>query len=154
MIQYVSRMLLALCLLTAFGAVAAQAQIESDVTIEASIPYSFIAGNTTLPAGKYAIKALDDEPGVLEIRSADNRTAVFVETESAQANQPPGKSELVFNKVGDKYFLAQVWLEGDPDGNQIAKSRMEKKLEAGGVSAERQTVALVKKHGKGNKKAF
>src|SRR5258707_892767 len=121
MIQYVKKIFVASCLLMAFGAVAAQAQIESDVTIEANIPYSFIVGNTTLPAGKYAIKALDNDPGVLEIRSADNRTAVFIETESAQANQEPSKSELVFNKVGDKYFLAQVWLEGHKDGNQIAK---------------------------------
>jgi hypothetical protein len=125
------------------AAMAARAQIDSDVTIEANIPYAFVVRDTTLPAGRYTIKVADEftDLNVLEIRSHDGHMAVLFDTESKQANRAPSKSELLFDKIGDKYFLSQVFLEGDNSGNQLIKSRMEKKLEDSGRNAERQSVA-------------
>ena len=127
-----SKLFLSLCLVMGLGAaLAAQAQIESDMTIEANIPHAFIVRDTTLPAGKYTIKVANayDNLNLLEIRSANGRTAVFFETEDIQANRAPGKSELVFDTIGDNYFLSQVFLKGYNSGNQLAKSRMQQKLE-------------------------
>ena len=140
----VTKLFLSLCLVMGFGAaMAARAQIESDATIEANIPYAFVVRDTTLPAGRYTIKVADKSAdlNVLEIRSRDGHTAVLFDTEGIQADRGPGKSELIFNKMGDKYFLSQVFLKGDNSGNQLIKSRMEKKLEDGGLKAERQSVA-------------
>jgi len=120
MFRNLGKMFLALSLLVVAGAVTARAQIESDVTIEANIPFAFIVNDTTLPAGKYTIKSLDiNEPTVLELRSVDGQTSVLFNTESAQAEQTPNKSELVFDKIGGKYFLSQVWLEGSDSGNEV-----------------------------------
>jgi hypothetical protein len=143
LMKTVSKLLLSLCLVVGFGAVAAHAQIESGVTIEANIPHAFVVGKTQLPPGKYTVKTAEDSDdlNVLEIRSADGRTAVFFETENIRDNQRPGKSELVFDQVGDQYFLSQVFLKGDDSGNQAIKSRMEQKLEARGMKAERRSVA-------------
>lgn len=51
--KYIVRTLLIICLLASVGAVTTKAQIDSDVSVEADIPYAFIIRDTTLPAGKY-----------------------------------------------------------------------------------------------------
>jgi hypothetical protein len=55
------------------------------------------------------------------------------------------KTELVFNKVGNQYFLAQIWVAGSAAGNEVPKSRMEKRLAKGGSQSEKQSVVAVMK---------
>ena len=74
MTRNAGKFLLILSLL-AGGQGIASAQI-GDTTIEANITHDFIVGTTTLPAGKYAIRALyDTDPNTFEIRSANGHTA-------------------------------------------------------------------------------
>lgn len=147
--KYISKLFLSLCLLMGLGAIAAQAQVDSGVTIEANVPFAFTVNDTTLPAGKYSVKVVDgDTLNVMEIRSAAGRTAVLFDTETAQADGAPRKSELVFNKIGDNYFLSQVFLGGDDTGNQLLKSRMEKRLEAGVIKSEKHSIAAIKRQSK------
>lgn len=145
--RYVSKLFLSLCLTLVFGAVAANAQVESDVTIEANIPHAFVVEKTTLPAGKYTIKVADPngDLSVMEIRSANGHTAVVFETEGAQPRQAPNKTELVFDKVGDTYFLSEVLVSGDDTGARLKKSHMEERLEGKGQTAERHSIAAVAK---------
>ncbi len=145
--RYVSKLFLALCLALGVGAVAADAQIASDVTLEADIPQPFVVEKTTLPAGKYTIRAADDygDPNVLVIRSANGHSAVVFEAEGTQPRRVPGKSELVFDKVGDTYFLSQIFVEGENTGSLVPKSRMERKLEGKGLNSEKHSVAAHKR---------
>ena len=147
----ITKLFLSLCLLMGIGAaMSARAQIDSDVTIEADIPHAFMVKDTLLPPGRYMVKVADnDNLNVLEIRRMDGRAkSILFETESIQANREPGKSELVFDKLGDKYFLSQVFLKGDEYGNQLAKTKMQRELEDGGLKAERQSVAANRKQTK------
>ena len=146
MIRNLGKLFLALCLLTVGGGIVANAQIDSDSRIQASVPFAFVVGNTTLPAGKYEIKGIDDNtPGVLELRSSNGRRAVIFETEAARTpnDDPASKTELVFDKVGDKYFLSQVWAEGNGSGSQLAKSKTEKRLEGDGTQTERHSIDAI-----------
>src|SRR6185436_322654 len=102
MIRNLGKLVLALCLLTVGGGIVANAQIDSDSRIEGNVPFTFVVGHTTLPAGKYEIRGLDDDTeGVLELRSVDGRTKVIFETEGAQTRdgQPSSKTEFIFDKV-------------------------------------------------------
>lgn len=148
MIRNLGKLFLALCLLTVGGGMVANAQIDTGVTIRGDVPFTFMVGDTTLPAGKYEIRALDDMPGVLELRSVNGLTAVVFDAENvvAKLNQIPTKTELVFDKVGDKYFLSQVWVAGGDTGSELVKSRMEKRLEGGGGQRERQSIVAILKH--------
>jgi len=152
MMRNIGKVFLTLCLLTVGTGVVANAQIETDARIEANIPFAFAVSNTTLPAGKYEIRTVDENiPSILELRSADGRTKVIFETEDAQTpggDQRASKTELTFDKVGDRYFLSQVWLAGDAAGNQLPKSKMEKKLMDGGGQAERHSIVAFLKHAK------
>jgi hypothetical protein len=83
----------------------------------------------------------DTNPNLLVVRSTDGRTAAFFQTEDAQANETPRQTELVFNKIGDSYFLSQIWVAGSKQGAGLVKSKAEQKLEAGGMTSERHSVA-------------
>ncbi len=105
----------------------AHAQIVGD--LEVNIPFQFHAGNTKLPPGKYLIHMLDDaDLTFMEISSADGSTSALFEVQAAAADSAPDKSELIFNKYGDRYFLAEVFEEGNLNGSKVAESRYEKKI--------------------------
>jgi hypothetical protein len=38
------------------------------------------------------------------------------------------KTKLVFDRVGDQYFLREVWTEGAKSGRQLPKSKLESEL--------------------------
>lgn len=151
MVRNTGKLLLVLCLLTIGGGVVANAQVMSVPQIEVNVPFDFVVGDTRLPAGKYQIRAIDDNSNdVLEIRSANSRTSVIFDTEAAEnrGELVKNKTQLVFDKVGDEHFLFQIWVEGSASGNELAKSRMEKRLLNGGFQAAQQPVVAFLKHSK------
>ena len=136
MMRHFSKMFLMLCLLVGMGASAAWAQIDNDTTVEANVPYTFVVGSTTLPAGKYIIRMPDSsEPNVLEIRAANGHTAVAFETEDT--NRTPNKEELVFTKIGVHYFLSQVWITGSAPGTNWLNQKWRKDLKPAACSLNR-----------------
>jgi hypothetical protein len=64
----------------------------------------------------------------MEIISVDNSTSALFEVGRTQASSAPAKSELIFNKYGNRYFLAKVFDEGNPAGSQVLESRYEKRM--------------------------
>jgi len=143
------KLFLTLCLLSVGGGVVANAQVSTVSGIEANIPFAFAVGDTKLPAGKYKIRTPDDNaPSILEIRSDNGRTSVVFDTENAQTrdDQPANKTEQVFDKVGDQYFLSQIWLSGSESGSELPKSRMEKRLADGGTQPEKHSIVAFMKH--------
>jgi hypothetical protein len=112
-----------------------QAQIVG--SLEADIPFQFHAGDAKLPAGKYVIRMLDDSDlTIMEITKSDGSVAALFQIHSAQANSTPRKTELIFNKYGNNYFLNELFDEGESDGSQVVKSNYEKR--AGQAAAEAQ----------------
>jgi len=122
----------------------AHAQIIGD--LEVTIPFQFYAGNAKLPAGKYIIHTVDNtDLTFMEISSADGSISALFEVRDAEANSTSPKSELIFNKYGNRYFLAKLFDEGNPNGSAVSESRYEKRV--GEAAAEAQ--AHVPAHHKG-----
>ena len=96
-----------------------------------------------MPAGKYEIRVADDVTGrnLLQIQSANGKTTVFFNTESIQLSRAKRDSELVFDKIGDTYFLSRVFLGGDDSGNELPKSKRQRKLEGRGLTAANHSIA-------------
>jgi hypothetical protein len=106
-------------------------------SMEADIPFQFHAGDTKLPAGKYVIRMLDDSDlTIMEISKPDGSVAALFQVHSAEANSTPRKSELIFNKYGNRYFLNKLFDEGEPSGSQVVESNYEKRV--GQANAESQ----------------
>jgi hypothetical protein len=118
----------------------AHAQIIGD--LEVSVPFQFHAGDATLPPGKYIIHALDSsDTEVMEISSADDSTSALFEAKGAKSNSAPAKSELIFNKYGNRYFLTKLFDEGNPYGSAVLESRYEQKLNRAAAEAQEHVPA-------------
>jgi hypothetical protein len=125
--DYLLSLLIALAFALTIYPPKAQAQIVGDLVI--NIPFQFHAGNAKLPAGDYRIHVLDDSnPMVMEITSADGSTSALFQVQDTEVNAVPGKDELVFNRYGNRYFLAKLFQEGSDRGSQVIESRYEKTM--------------------------
>lgn len=134
----------ALLLTLTFHTTKAHAQIVGD--LEATIPFQFHAGDTKLPPGKYVIHPLDNtDLTIMEISSEDGSTSALFEVSDTEANTAPAKTELIFNKYGDRYFLANVFDESNRNGSAVRESRYEKKVSQAAAEAQ----AHVPAHHKG-----
>ena len=133
--------ILTLALLAVAGGTSARAQVLD--TIEADVPFDFAAGRQVMPAGHYTIKRFDDSlPGVMEIRGSDSRRARVFLTGDAQMAKEPRDTELIFDRVGDQYFLSEIFEVGNKYGVAVPKSRAERKLETEGAMLEKQSVEV------------
>ncbi len=104
-----------------------QAQIVGNLTAE--VPFQFHVGDRTLPAGSYVIHQLNDSDlMVMQISSTDGKLSALFNVEAAQAKTTPEKTELIFNKYGDQYFLSELFDEGEVDGSKLVTSRDEKRV--------------------------
>ena len=84
--------------------ISARAQDEDKIAV--NVPFEFVAGGETLPAGTYSVSRVS--PGTtpaLVIRGYDN--SVFL-LPIAFDGAPADHAELSFEHVGDKYFLSKV----------------------------------------------
>jgi hypothetical protein len=89
------------------SAVAAQAE-----TLEVKIPFAFVIGEQTMPAGEYRIERDATMPSsVVLIRGEHGNTAtLFVQTVELTGEKPAGvKSALVFVSDEAGMRLTQVW---------------------------------------------
>ena len=84
--------------------ISARAQDFSKIAV--NVPFDFVAGGETLPAGTYSVSRVSPEPNpVLAIRSYDN--SVFL-LPLVFDGAPADHAELSFEHVGDRYFLSKV----------------------------------------------
>ena len=101
---------------------------QADEPMLVNIPFAFVAGNVTLPAGEYRVQKLDGNSTVVLIRCSDATASAMVVTHAAQAKELQTESKLIFNQYGNRYFLSQVWTAGSIRGRQLLKSPQEKEI--------------------------
>jgi len=86
--------------------ISARAQDASEVVVK--VPFEFVAGGKTLPAGTYSVGRLS--PGIhpsLIIDSKDTGAFALV-LPIVPDGDSAGRTELSFERVGGKYFLSKV----------------------------------------------
>src|SRR5258708_35768368 len=108
--------------------VAAAQVVRAQETLVVSIPFDFVAGSATLPAGEYRVQKLDRNPAVLLIHCSEPTVSAMVMTNAAQAKEPQSDSKLVFHRYGNHYLLSQVWTAGSIRGSELLKSAREKAI--------------------------
>lgn len=115
----------------------ASAQMDQQ-PVKAHIPFNFMVGKTSLPAGEYRVTAISDL-GVLSMVSADSGPAL-VGSHAVQANTASAATKLIFHRYGDQYFLYQVWIQGESRGRELPSSNLERELLA---KAQFSSVAIL-----------
>jgi hypothetical protein len=90
--------------------------------LDAKIPFDFSVGKQSFPAGNYTLK-----PALNHTMLLRNQTGQFLATIDSNYVESKGatKSKLVFNGYSGRYFLAQIWEQGNNTGQQVIKSPVE-----------------------------
>jgi len=135
--------------------------------LKVTIPFGFVVGDRTLPAGDYVIQPMS-LPGAMLIMEVDGNGAAAVLAIPAHRSQIPevitqwtpgpaagavnnpvgnptqktatGENCAVFNKYGDKYFISKIW--SGLEGREFPVSRAERQLKTVSTSIEREIVVL------------
>ncbi len=110
-------------------AAAASAQ-TADSKIIARVPFDFVVGERTLPAGEYAFVRPGDHQ--LLVRDISGRNLLTVVTGTAQAAQPAPNTSLKFATINGQHVLVQIWTERDSSGSELylVKAREAEKYSA------------------------
>ena len=103
-------------------ATAAQAQTTN---VKASIPFDFVIGSHAYPAGEYTVKSLSQSSAAIRIDNADESENRMTLSIACQKGQPASQTTLVFQRMGDNYFLYQIWTEGSSLGREFPMSKAE-----------------------------
>jgi hypothetical protein len=104
----------------ALGVCAGSAQAETHEVI-VKVPFAFAVQGHSLPAGKYVVSRVSDDPSALIIRGEDvnkKSIAIFL-TMPADGHDPAGDTPaLTFSRFENGYRLSTVW-ESASEGQQM-----------------------------------
>jgi hypothetical protein len=87
-------------------AVPAPAQASRPQMLKGNVPFEFVSGDRTIPAGKYSIELAERYIWVID---ANGHRLEAVVTNPRQGNRKDEQPRLVFRQNGDRYFLWQIW---------------------------------------------
>ena len=112
------RMLVAIASLAFAGLAVPASAEEGDITV--TVPFEFVAGSQTLPAGRYTVsKASSLDAPSLFVSNRDH--GVFLRP-VAFDNTPVGGVSLSFDQIGGQHVLSQI---KTPAGIYTIESRRE-----------------------------
>ncbi len=92
----------------------------------ADVPFNFVANDQAYEAGKYTLSAMGSPTIVIHDEETSDTKITLSQTVSKM--RPAQKSVLVFHRVGDQYFLSQIWVAGRTEGRQLPESKLEAKM--------------------------
>ena len=105
------------------------------------VPFDFYVGDRAMPAGTYVVDSTTANGSVLTFEHKTRAKQVVVPTTPAERSTS-GKSELVFNRLGDTYFLAKIWNQTSNTGRQLSVSGTEREMSKR-MKVEPKQLALV-----------
>jgi hypothetical protein len=106
-------------------AAAAQAQTTN---VKASIPFDFVVGDHAYSAGEYTVKSISQSSPAIRIDNADESEKGIALANACEKLQPATQTTLVFQRLGNNYFLYQIWTEGNSAGREFRMSKTQVQL--------------------------
>lgn len=104
---------------------ATQAQ---QLNINATVPFAFVAGDRVYPAGEYYFSRASVTNSIIQVSNSERIIAANVLSQACLQVNPPQETKLVFHRMGDTYFLTQMWIAGNPWGREFPRSQTETRL--------------------------
>jgi len=102
------------------------AQVVDPLTF--TTDFSFIVNGKTMPAGRYELRPLDDELGVMRLSQRNGNASVLFDT-VPMSGPAPSSSEIVFDETQNTYFLHTIRIADETEGaNVIGVSKSEDRL--------------------------
>jgi hypothetical protein len=108
--------------------------------VTADIPFQFSFANMDMPAGHYQVTSTHGMVRVADYAAQKNFVAL---SSNIGGGAQPTEPRLVFDKYGDKYFLAEVWPSSDTAyGVAVTKSRTERETASVAPLVARVTIPV------------
>lgn len=115
----------------------ASAQARAPVMITAQVPFDFVVNGRTIPAGHCVIRTVGKALTTLSISNGKHRSLVFPSQD--QSPKASSATSLVFNRYGNRYFLAAITRAGKT-GYELPANKLEKELRAQNMAVEGLTL--------------
>jgi hypothetical protein len=122
----------------------AAAQIQGNTRLKAQVPFDFMIGSKTVPAGPIILEAVAPGTHALAMRNVQARVNLFANPTRVETRKPAATSELVFHKYGHRYFLSEVKVEGSQTTYQLPESRAEAELRAQNMNNPEEILLALK----------
>jgi hypothetical protein len=112
-------------------------------SIQANVPFEFVIGDSVLPPASYIVDVTGGTgPSVLTIRTMESGERVMFDTNQIPEKEDPKAVELVFDTVGGKTYLTEVW--GVTDSGREVKHLIDGHPLPRASEASRRHVAAVR----------
>ena len=112
--------------------------------LRAAIPFNFVAGNRVLPAGNYLLGSRWlTSPNLISMRDLDEDITSVMGSNTCYVKEAPKTSKLVFHRIGNEYFLYQIWVEGENTGREFPMSKLEVQMAKNAPQTEKVIVAAL-----------
>jgi hypothetical protein len=124
-------MLVSIIALAFMTALVSSAQSRSQ-QLKAHIPFDFVVGDKTLPAGEYVVGTItSNSDDAIVVRRRDGKQSAMRLTSSVQATMRNTRGKLTFYR-GDEdkiYYLKDIWKSGAAEGRQLLPSKAQRAAE-------------------------
>jgi hypothetical protein len=95
--------------------------------ISAEVPFDFQIGDKIFPAGAYRLETMSETgKNLFQLRGAEEKNRRMLVTGTLTVNRPQ-TPKLVFYRIGDAYFLKNIFMEDGKSGFSVPTSRQFKK---------------------------
>lgn len=115
----------------------AAAQMGSGERATTQVPFRFMVGNVTIPAGDCVVQILDANGPLLMVGNRDAKRWIYalgIRSQSKKAHT----SALVFKRYGNSYFLAELKIEDSGTVYAFRPSKAEEELLAQNIPADEE----------------
>ncbi len=106
--------------------------MAQDRAVRAIVPFDFTVGDKLLPAGAYELTS--PSTGIIEVQNRDAHVAMLAAT-TYDSHESRNGDKLVFDKIGNQYFLSEVLCGQAAINASLPASKLEKR-------AQRQEASL------------
>ena len=118
--------------------------VHAQSMLTADVPFAFTVGSSQMPAGAYEVAQLGDRATLIETRDRHDKVIGLY---NYAGPSKVGETKLVFDKIGNSYFLREIWSSAKGQGLEIPESKLEKEIRAsnrepGGDGTEVLVVAM------------
>jgi hypothetical protein len=113
----------------------AAAQLGSNDRIVTKVPFEFVVGKKTIPAGECVVQAGTADLKTVIIRNGEAKVGLFSTILPIETVKAAGNYALVFHQYGDRYFLWGMKIEGTRVMYRLPESKAEAELRAQNVPA-------------------
>ena len=107
--------------------------------VTAQVPFDFVLGDKTIPAGALTVRSVTDN-GVLLVQNYDANVSVLSSPQMDEGKKPASSCRLIFHRYYNRYFLAGIELEGSRIGYRLPESKAEAELQAQNVTSTKEVL--------------